>query len=94
MYRTENELKLDIIISGYTEDKDKLRVVIDSLQKQLDELNRTDVSALYALGGKEDKNFDYIIKNAIENFSFSEYYVILDCKESIYVAPEIGRAHV
>lgn len=85
MYSTENKLKLDIIISGYTEDKEMIRPVIDSLQKQLDEINRTDISVLYALCSKNDTNQDVILENAVKYHSYSEYYVVLNCKESFYV---------
>lgn len=87
MYRTENKLKLDIIISGYTEDKENLRIVIDNLQKQLDALNRTDISVLYSLCSKEHLNQDSVLEHAIKQHSNSEYYVVLNCKESFYVLP-------
>ena len=85
MYRTNNKLKLDIIISGYTEDKEMLRTVIDSLQKQLDEIGRTDIGVLYSLCSKEDVNPDSVLENAIKYHSYSEYYVVLNCKETFYV---------
>ena len=91
MYRTDNKLKLDIIISGYTEDKELLRPVIENLQKQLDEINRTDISVLYSLCSKNDTNPDVILENAIKNHSYSEYYVVLNCKESFYVMPNYIR---
>lgn len=85
MYRTDNKLKLDIIISGYTEDKEMLRPVIDNLQKQLDSINRTDISVLYSLCSKESNNQDSVLEHAIKQHSYSEYYVVLNCKESFYV---------
>jgi hypothetical protein len=91
MYRTENKLKLDIIISGYTEDKESLSLVINNLQKQLDEINRTDISVLYSLCSKEATNQDAVLQHAIEQHSYSEYYVVLNCKESFYVMPNYIR---
>lgn len=84
MYQTQQKLKLDIIIIGYEEDKEKLRNVVDSLQSQLNKQKRKDVGVMFAFGNRE--NIEEV-KGKSLGMTNSEYVVILDCTETFNVMP-------
>lgn len=86
MYNTPNKLKLDIIIIGYEEDKEKIRPVIENLQSQLNTLNRKDVSVLFGLGLKEPDNIEEI-KERVKTMTNCEFYTFLDLTQSFSVMP-------
>lgn len=87
MFQQQNKLKLDIVISGYDEDKDKIKNVIGNIQSQLDNIGREDVSAMFALGNKKDNNLEEIRNNAINTMLKTEYYTVLECVENFDVMP-------
>jgi hypothetical protein len=86
MYNTPNKLKLDIIIIGYEEDKEKIRPIIENLQSQLNNLNRKDVSVLFGLGRKDPDNIQEV-KEKLKTMTNCEYYVFLDLTETFFVMP-------
>jgi len=79
-------LKLDIAILGYEEDKDKLRVLIESFQKQMDDTKRQDIGVLFGFGQKHPNNMDDV-KGRLVSHVTAKYYVIFDATESIMVLP-------
>lgn len=87
MYKTQQKLKLDIIISGWEEDKYSIREVIESLQAQLQKVDRSDIGAMFAFGNKKDNNIKEVLHRAINEMSNSEYYTVLDCSEQAMVMP-------
>lgn len=86
MYNTPNKLKLDIIIIGYEEDKDKIRPVIETLQSQLNTLNRKDVSVLFGLGLKDPDNIEEV-KGKLKTMTNCEYYTFLELIETFSIMP-------
>jgi|APFre7841882793_1041355.scaffolds.fasta_scaffold06539_5 cobalamin biosynthesis Co2+ chelatase CbiK len=86
MYNTPTKLKLDIIIIGYEEDKEKIRPVIEHLQEQLNKINNKEVSVLFGFGTKEPNNIDEI-KGRLKTMTNCEYFVFLDLTESFLVMP-------
>lgn len=86
MYNTPNKLKLDIIIIGYEEDKEKIRPVIESLQAQLNATNRKDVSVLFGLGLKEPDNIEDV-KERLKTMTNCEYFIFLDLTQTFIVMP-------
>jgi hypothetical protein len=86
MYNTPNKLKLDIIIIGYEEDKEKIKPVIESLQEQLDRINKKDVSVLFGLGIKDPDNI-HDVKGRLVTMTNCEYYTFLELTENFSVMP-------
>jgi hypothetical protein len=86
MYNTPNKLKLDIIVIGYEEDKEKIKPVIESLQGQLDRINKKDVSVLFGLGIKDPDNLEDV-KGRIIKMTNCEYYTFLELTETFSVMP-------
>ena len=86
MYNTPNKLKLDIIIIGYDEDKEKLNGVVQGLQSQLDKLKNRNVGVMFAFGIKEPNNIEEI-KGRAKTMTNCEYFVFLDATESFVVMP-------
>ena len=87
MYTPQKKLKLDIILSGYEEDKDKIKSVIQSLQKQLDDTRRLDIGVMFGLGNKKEDNLLEIRNKVITTMLNTEYYVILECVDTFEVMP-------
>ena len=87
MYQTQNKLKLDIVISGYEEDKDKIRPVIESLQGQLNKINRNDIGVMFGLAQRSTNNLEEIRNKVITTMLNTEYYTVLDCTENFIVMP-------
>ena len=88
MYKPPKKLKLDIIVSGYEEDKESIvKPIIENLQKQLDKLDRTDIGVMFGLGSKKDNNLAEIQNNVLSQSLNTEYYVMLDCTNKILIMP-------
>ena len=88
MYKPPKKLKLDIIVSGYDEDKESIvKPIVENLQKQMDKLNRTDVGVMFGLGNKKDDNLADIQNNVLSQSLNTEYYVMLDCSNKILIMP-------
>lgn len=79
-------LKLDIAILGYEEDKDKLRLLIESFQKQMDDTKRQDIGVLFGFGQRYPNNIDDIKGRLVSNVT-AKYYIIFDARESFMVLP-------
>ncbi len=79
-------LKLDIAILGYEEDKDKLKLLIENFQKQLDEIKRNDVGVLFGFGQKYPDNMDEVRGRLVNNVT-AKYYILFDARESFMVLP-------
>jgi hypothetical protein len=88
MYKPPKKLKLDIIVSGYDEDKESIiKPVIETLQKQMDKLDRTDIGVMFGLGNKKDNNLAEVQNNVLSQSLNTEYYVMLDCTDKILIMP-------
>lgn len=88
MYKPQKKLKLDIIVSGYDEDKQSIiKPIIENLQKQLDKLDRTDIGVMFGLGSKKDNNLAEVQNNVLSQSLNAEYYVMLDCTNKILIMP-------
>jgi hypothetical protein len=87
MYKPNSKLKLDIIVSGYEEDKDKIKPVIESLQRQLDDTKREDIGVMFALGQRSTDNLAEIQNKVITTMLNTEFYAILNCTDSFIVMP-------
>jgi hypothetical protein len=79
-------LKLDIAILGYEEDKDKLRLLIESFQKQMDDTKRQDIGVLFGFGQRYPDNIDDVKGRLVSNVT-AKYYIIFDARESFMVLP-------
>jgi hypothetical protein len=86
MYSTPQQLKLDIAILGYEEDKDKLKILVESFQMQLDNLKRNDVGVLFGFGQKYPDNIDEVKGRLVSNVA-AKYYVLFDARESFMILP-------
>jgi hypothetical protein len=87
MYQPKNKLKLDIVLSGYEEDKEKIRDVVNSLQKQLNDLNRLDVGVMFGLASKSLDNLADVKNRVITTMLNTEYYTILECIDTFEIMP-------
>ena len=88
MYKPPKKLKLDIIVSGYDEDKESIiKPVIETLQKQMDKLDRTDIGVMFGLGNKKDNNLAEVQNIVLSQSLNTEYYVMLDCTDKILIMP-------
>ena len=79
-------LKLDIAILGYEHDKEKLKILIENFQKQLDDIKRQDVGVLFGFGQKNPNNIDDVRGRLLSNVT-AKYYILFDATESFIVLP-------
>ena len=79
-------LKLDIAILGYEEDKDKLKVLVESFQKQMDDTKRQDIGVLFGFGQRNPDNIHDVKGRLVSNIT-AKYYIIFDATESVMVLP-------
>lgn len=86
MYNTPQNLKLDIAILGYEQDKDKLKPLIEEFQKQLDNANREDLGVLFGFGQKYPDNIDEV-KGRLINNVVAKYYILFDARECFMIMP-------
>lgn len=80
------QLKLDVAILGYEEDKEKLKVLIDSFQIQLDNLKRNDIGVLFGFGQKYPDNIEEVKQRLVGNV-VAKYYILFDARESFMILP-------
>ena len=79
-------LKLDVAILGYEQDKEKLKLLIENFQKQLDEIKRQDVGVLFGFGQRYPDNIDEVKGRLVSNVT-AKYYILFDATESFIVLP-------
>jgi hypothetical protein len=80
------QLKLDVAILGYEQDKEKLKVLVQSFQTQLDNLKRNDVGVLFGFGQKYPDNIEEVKQRLLGNVT-AKYYILFDATESFIILP-------
>jgi len=74
MFDPHGPLLLDILIPGYEEDKEIVKPLIESVQKELDWIRRNDINAAFYFGKRGEHSWEQL-QEFLKKNCHSKYFV-------------------